>query len=483
MKPIHAIFTNCFMVSVFILSACNQSVDKNKLSAHKKKQLAYTSPFQSVSIPEEKFVIQPNVSQVITTQNGSKIYIDSTSLVDKDGAPITEEVTIHLQSMMNSAEILTSGIPMKYSDTENKDIPFQSAGMFEIQATTTSGQEVMIDSQHPIKMDLSSYSAENGFSNYYLDKKTGIWKKTEEENKIPNFDKEKMRRQLLKLKDKTAFNNELFVLDFYNLLDEFLNNDYSAIHSFYDNPKKALPKRLLKYGIDAERIICYDQVELNNNTLPACYVVWESVDRKKFPNWKDPSFAKLVKKENGIYELTCSNPKDKTEIFTALIRPKMTIKSLFKFGPEKWDTHYAETLKEIQEQELTLGKMNDAHRALTISQFGVYNCDRFYKNPDAFEAKVALEVPKGKNGFVPVRYFYVSKRDKISIDYTFSKKIILFKDETAVLYTVLEGDILAKVDSEQLLKCSKDNPIVQKLTFKPITKINNTNELKELMEI
>jgi hypothetical protein len=384
---------------------------------------------------------------------------------------------------MNPAEMLTSGIPMKYSDSENKDVPFQSAGMFEIQATTASGQEVMIDQHHPIKMDLSSYSSENGFSNYMLDKKTGRWTKTEEETKIPNMDKEILSSQLAKLKSKTAFNNELFVLDFYSLLDEFLNNNVKEIYSYYDNPKKAIPKRLLKYGVDAERIICYDQVELNENKLPAYCIVWESVDRKKFPNWKKASYAKLLKKADNVYELTCSNQDDKTETFTTLIRPKMTIKSLFKFGPEKWDSNYAETLKEIQEQERTLAKMNDVKRTLTISQFGVFNCDRFYKNPEAFEAKVELEVPKGKNGFVPERYFYVSKRDKLSIDYAFSKKLLLFQDKTAALYTVLEGDVLAKVDTEQLLKCSKDDPTTQKLIFKPVTKINNTNELKELMGI
>ena len=480
MKPIHAIITNCILVSVLILGACNTSVHKNNAKA--KNKLAYTSPFKSVSLPKESFVVQPNVSQVITTQNGSKIYIDSFSLVDKDGVPITEPVTLHLQSIMDPAEMLTSGIPMKYSDSENKDVPFQSAGMFEMQATTASGQEVLIDKQHPIKMDLSSYSAENGFSNYMLDKKTGLWTKTEEESIIPNFDKEIIRRQLAKLKGKTAFNNELFVFNFYNLLDIYLNEDYREISKYYENPKKAIPTRLLKYGVDAERILCYDYLN-SNDKVSACYFVWESVDRKKFPNWKKASYAKLVKKSDDVYELICPNTDNQSEVFTTLIRPKMTIKSLFKFGPEKWDANYAETLKEIQEQERTLAKMNDVMRILTISQFGVFNCDRFYKNPDAFEAKVELVVPKGKNGFVPERYFYVSKRDKISIDYAFSKKLLLFQDKTAALYTVLEGDVLAKVDTEQLLKCSKDNPTTQKLTFKPVTKINNTNELKALMGI
>jgi hypothetical protein len=305
----------------------------------------------------------------------------------------------------------------------------------------------------------------------------------EEETKIPNMDKEILRRQISKLKDKTAFNNELFVFNFYDLLDIYLNEDYREISKYFENPNKAIPKRLLKYGIDSENIICYDDVELNNSKERSTRIIWERVDRKKFPNWKKASHAKLVKKSNDVYELTCPNTDNQSEVFTTLIRPKMTIKSLFKFGPEKWDANYAETLKEIQEQERTLAKMDDVMRTLTISQFGVYNCDRFYQNPEAFEVKVELVVPKGKNGFVPEHYFYVSKRDKISIDYAFSKKLLLFQDKTAALYTVLEGDVLAKVDTEQLLKCSKDDQTAKKLTFKPVTKINNPNELKALMGI
>ncbi len=89
-----------------------------------------------------------------------------------------------------------------------------------------------------------------------------------------------------------------------------------------------------------------------------------------------------------------------------------------------------------------------------------------------------LSIHKGRLYYKPV-----SKRDKISIDYAFSKKLLLFQDKTAALYTVLEGDVLAKVDTEQLLKCSKYDQTAKKLTFKLVTKINNPNELKALMGI
>ena len=69
MKTIHAIITNCILVSVLILGACNTSVTKNNAKA--KNKLAYTSPFKSVSLPKENFVIQSNVSQVITTTSST----------------------------------------------------------------------------------------------------------------------------------------------------------------------------------------------------------------------------------------------------------------------------------------------------------------------------------------------------------------------------------------------------------------------------
>jgi hypothetical protein len=357
--------------------------------------------------------------------------------------------------------------------------------MFEIQANTSSGQKVNIHKDHPLSMELATYRAEKGFDNFYLDTITGKWTKIENDNLHLNLDKEDVKAQLSKLKSKTIFGGNLFVFDWNSLLDEYFNDDYLKISPYIENKKKKLPQKLLKYGIDGENIRDYEMVTLNNTEVPAGLIIWEKVTRKKFPEWTDYVLAKHKKLEGDIYELSMENPKNKKEIFTTKVRPKMTIKSLFKVAPEKWSTSYEQTLKDIQEHELTLSKMNDLSRTLQINQFGIYNCDRLYKQPEMFVAKIDFIIPKGKKGFAPDKFFYISKRDKVCIDYTFenNNQLTLCNDPTASLYTVLEDDILAIVSSDELLKLSKENPNKQKLIFKRNRKIEKIEDLKSIIGI
>lgn len=483
MKPIY-FWINTF-ICISLISSCDDIEPKSAKKAKIQPKSVVISPFKKVNLPTESFVVIPGEEKVILTSNGSKISIPSESLVDENGNLIKEPVTITLTNFMDPSEIMTAGIPMNYSDDTTRSTPFQSAGMFEIQANTNSGQKVNIHKDHPLSMELATYRAEKGFDNFYLDTITGKWTKIENDNLHLNLDKEDVKAQLSKLKSKTIFGGNLFVFDWNSLLDEYFNDDYVKISPYIENKKKKLPQKLLKYGIDGENIRDYEMVTLNNMEVPAGLIIWEKVTKEKFPEWTDYVLAKHKKLEGDIYELSMENPKNKKEIFTTKVRPKMTIKSLFKVAPEKWSTSYEQTLKDIQEYELTLSKMNDLSRTLQINQFGIYNCDRLYKQPEMFVAKIDFIIPKGKKGFAPDKFFYISKRDKVCIDYTFenNNQLTLCNDPTASLYTVLEDDILAIVSSDELLKLSKENPNKQKLIFKRNRKIEKIEDLKSIIGI
>jgi len=483
MKPIY-FWINTF-ICISLISSCDDIEPKSAKKAKIQPKSVVISPFKKVNLPTESFVVIPGEEKVILTSNGSKISIPRESLVDENGNLIKEPVTITLTNFMDPSEIMTAGIPMNYSDDTTRSTPFQSAGMFEIQANTSSGQKVNIHKDHPLSMELATYRAEKGFDNFYLDTITGKWTKIENDNLHLNLDKEDVKAQLSKLKSKTIFGGNLFVFDWNSLLDEYFNDDYVKISPYIENKKKKLPQKLLKYGIDGENIRDYEMVTLNNTEVPAGLIIWEKVTKEKFPEWTDYVLAKHKKLEGDIYELSMENPKNKKEIFTTKVRPKMTIKSLFKVAPEKWSTSYEQTLKDIQEHELTLSKMNDLSRTLQINQFGIYNCDRLYKQPEMFVAKIDFIIPKGKKGFAPDKFFYISKRDKVCIDYTFenNNQLTLCNDPTASLYTVLEDDILAIVSSDELLKLSKENPNKQKLIFKRNRKIEKIEDLKSIIGI
>ena len=280
---------------------------------------------------------------------------------------------------------------------------------------------------------------------------------------------------------------DYFVLNSFGLLDVYLNNEYEKITPYYQNKNKPLPKRMLKYGIPSKNISCYNSVMINRNELPAEMVIWENINHIKFPNWTENKYGDLKLISDHIYELTISDGKKKPTFFKTRIKAIMSIKSMFNYEPEYWTKNFDEATKEIKKQEETLAKMNDVFRTLMVNAFGIYNCDKFYQNTEMFVVNASFIIPVSKSGFKPEKIFYVSKRDKVLINYFFgnSIKLTLCDDNSASLYTVLEGDILAEVSAADLIKYNKQNSANSdiSLKFKPLGKINSVEEIKKQIGI
>ncbi len=477
MRPLFSTIgkTFTFALCTTLLFACSNSQEKKVISKVKKEKPFVHSPFKDVDVAIETFSIDPSKKAVITTKNRSQIIVEAQSLIDTDGNPIKEKVELHFKEFMSPSEIMTSGIPMMYSDNTTDSAPFQSAGMFELNASTDSGKIVQISTENPIKIELSSYRNENGFSNYYLDTIQKKWLKIGEEKKHSNLSKLNLFKKINELKNSSVLKRKkYFVFNALALLDVYLNDDYKAISEYYSK-KKSLPKKLLDYTIRELKLSCYSSATLNNNNLPAEMIVWESKSKLTLPSWTKKEYGSLKKLTGNNYELLIEN-EGKTKIFKTTITAVMTIKSLLKFDPTVWDSEFESTLAEIKKQELTLSKMNDVFRSLQVNQFGIYNCDKLYSNPEFTKVFVQLQLPSNK-GFTPERFFYVSKRDKISIDYKLkdSVELTLCNDPTASLYTVLENDVLATITSSELIGLSKKQ--IKKAAFKPIARITSTESL------
>ena len=477
------------VIAVCLLMACNQKKETITNGVVAKKTKAVNPPFSKVDVAFESFTINPISTTTITSANGTKIIITANSLVDRDGKPITETCELKYREFMSPSDIMASGIPMTFNDKSAAiSQPFISAGMFELNAKVASGKIVSIDNNNPIKVELVSTNNDNGFSNFYLNDKTGEWLKIGEESKTTNTDKIKLNKQIKKLKEATAFmGKDYFVLNSSGLLDAYFNNDYNKIAPYFVNKNKPLPKRILKYGITSKNISCYYPVKINRYELPAGMVIWENINHIKFPNWTENKYGDLKLVSNNIYELTISDGKNKTNLFKTRIKAVMSIKSMFNYEPEYWTKNFNEAIMEIKKQEETLAKMNDLSRTLMVNAFGIYNCDKFYKNTEMFVVNASFIIPASKSGFKPEKIFYVSKRDKVLINYFFgnSIKLTLCDDNSASLYTVLEGDVLAEVRAADLIKYNKQNSANSdiSLQFKPLGKINSVEEIKKQIGI
>jgi hypothetical protein len=470
---------------LFLLAAC-----KNQETLNANKDFSVIrSPFQSINVAFVTYQIDPTIDNVITTQSGTKITVKANSLTDTAGNLLKEKCEIAYREFMNASDIMAAGVPMGYKNAvANVNQNFTSAGMFELKASVASGNEVAVASDKPITVELASNEVKQGYSNFYLDQKTGSWIYTGEEQVKNNEAKVLLEQQIKKLKHSSAFaGKNYFVLNTSSMLDIFYNDNRDRIYSYYNMKKPRLPKRLLEYGVKSNNMYSYNSVFLNKYELPANMVVWENVKNAKFPKWTDNSYADVKQIKGNMYELIVKKNGTEEEVFKTRIKAVMSIKHMFAFKPEHWKTNYEELMTEIKKDEERLAQMNEVFRTLQVSKFGVYNCDKFYNVPEAFVVQASFQLPNAESSFKPEKVYYVSLRDKSLITYNFEDitKITLCKDPTASLITVLADNMMAEVSAQDLLAVSSNGTGKQNVLFqfKEKAKVNSIEDIKRVIGI
>lgn len=164
-KKIQAAFPNCTIMSNNTPKASSEVVvSKNGTTVQ--------PPLPQISLPINQKKISTDVSNVLNF-NGTEIKIPKDAFVDKNGNKVTGPVTLKYAQFDDPLEIFLSGIPMKY-DSADVSTYFQSAGMFDISATS-NGEEVFLDQGKEIELNFASNSTEDGYSLYSLDSESGQW--------------------------------------------------------------------------------------------------------------------------------------------------------------------------------------------------------------------------------------------------------------------------------------------------------------------
>lgn len=121
-----------------------------------------------------KYKVNASKGGVIKHTTQSKITIPQLAFVKKDGKEITGEVEIHYKEMHTIADVLVSGIPMRYDSAGQKQ-NFESAGMIDIKGFQ-NGEEVFIKPGKNLDVDMVSTKTGSQFNLYYLDTVAKEWK-------------------------------------------------------------------------------------------------------------------------------------------------------------------------------------------------------------------------------------------------------------------------------------------------------------------
>lgn len=143
-------------------------------------------PFKNIDVSYNTFELDASKGKTLKMDNGTRIIIPANAFVDANGNQITGKVFIKYREFHNAADVIASGITMRYDSAGLNH--FETAGMFEIQGfqkTTAQAQviptqsssekEVFIAPGESIDVTMASFAEEDNYNFYYLDNNTRNW--------------------------------------------------------------------------------------------------------------------------------------------------------------------------------------------------------------------------------------------------------------------------------------------------------------------
>ena len=308
-----------------------------------KTDFTITPPFSKIEMPSSQFVFDPAEDQIFKTQTGTKISIAKGSFVYADGSLVTDEVTLDFEEYHTLGEIIASGIPMTYQNGD-KEENFVSAGMFKIEGSS-KGKEVFIASEKKVTVQLASYQEGDDYDFYSLDTSKGQWTDlgTNKAEKNPGLAAADNETDLKKIKE---------------------------------------PIKPQKYKSGDEVIDLEVDYKKNPELKVFGGVMWKFVNKKEGENVLSTAWDK--------YEMKCVDVKEATFLTTFY---KNGRSYAVKMKPVLEGANYARAMASYEKQSelAAIEKQKEEERnkirnrqakllrSFSVSNFGVYNWDRYYK--------------------------------------------------------------------------------------------------------
>jgi len=107
------------------------SCDTEKKMEPIKEYALFEKPIEKVDVPIQKLKLIAEQGDTIYLANDTKIIVPANAFVGKNGKAIRGAVEIDFQEYHSDAEVILSGIPMKY-DSAGTSYSLETDGMFKI---------------------------------------------------------------------------------------------------------------------------------------------------------------------------------------------------------------------------------------------------------------------------------------------------------------------------------------------------------------
>ncbi len=168
-------FSILIFVSALILLSCGtQEVNSTKTNSPKSNDFTSSiQPVQGIDDSKVVYKIDAQSPEIIELKRGGSLIFDQDAFIDSDGNLIKGEVEIQWEEFHSLADIMLSGIPMKY-DSSGVANNLESGGMFTFSGSQ-NGTPIDIAPNKKAEVNLASIQDTPCYNFYELDEKSGDW--------------------------------------------------------------------------------------------------------------------------------------------------------------------------------------------------------------------------------------------------------------------------------------------------------------------
>lgn len=165
---------------IFFSQFFNRKTYQQREQAFFAAQRFVQPPLEHIKPQFASFRLNPSIGGTYEHSSGSRLFIPAAAFVNKNGAAVTGEVTLHYREMHDFIDFFLSGIPMTY-DSAGVTYNLESAGMIEVFAEQ-NGERVQLMHGKSIGVELISnvnmspfINVPTGYNIYHLDESRRNW--------------------------------------------------------------------------------------------------------------------------------------------------------------------------------------------------------------------------------------------------------------------------------------------------------------------
>lgn len=418
----------------FALSNCDTSATQDQNSTTESTeattaadgldQLSIQQPLEDIEVAAQRFVVQAQEAQVLEMDNGSSIEIPANAFIDANGAPVTGDVNIEYREFHTPAQIISSGIPMTVLTDKGSEW-MQTAGMFEMQGSA-NGEEVFIAEGKTVNVNMAS-PVDGAYDFWYFNEEKGNWDNLGTSEPTPS--------------EEGAFDNAAGE-------DRFINSTATSIRP----PRK--PRTLNQaYALN---------FELDYSEFPSLRekegVVWQyngdsEEDAPANNDWiYDEEWTDIELKHIKGEEYQVILTSDRTD-YSAIVVPVLTgddYEAAMAAYQQQFEEYQAAV--ELAGNQQEVAQQRSAFlRSYAVENFGIYNHDILYKDPNRVQLAASFEFDGMYNSAAfkqSVQVYLVTADDRAVVlfnDYN-RKQFSINPNAKNKLVAILPGNKIAVLD-------------------------------------